>query len=217
MAEFMKYFRAAVMTALLGWGVSLEAENAASEVTLSEINQSMRKMSTFSARFKQVKQFRILTSHIVLDGSIYISRSPFKLAWRIEKPMRYTVIMDENRLWQWDEETTHTKEYKFNDNPVLKMVSQTYHELMLGDFTRIAGECDIAIDSSSHAIKVTPRAKSNMSKAISQITFRFNENFRYLVHIAIAEPGGNSTTIDFSGIKINEPISEKAWIHGNDS
>ncbi|MFA7230413.1 MAG: outer membrane lipoprotein carrier protein LolA [Victivallaceae bacterium] len=209
-----------MILALVVCGIVLNAENPAAvpvDAALAEVNLAMREMTTFSAKFKQIKKFRILTSNIVLDGSIYINRSPFKLAWHIEKPMRYTVIMSEDRLLQWDEETADTKEYKFTDNPVLEMVAKTYHDILLGDFSRLAGECDIVVDKPAYAIKVTPLAKSNMSKAVSQITFIFNQNFRHLLHISIVEPGGNSTTIDFSEIKINGAIPEKAWTAGNDS
>ncbi len=185
--------------------------------TLFQINESMKEMSTFSAKFKQVKKFRILASPMLLEGSIYINRSPFKLAWNIEKPIGYTAIISEDRLLQWDKETGSTKEYKFSDNPMLGMIAKTYHDILLGDFSRIVKECDIAVDKPAYTINVTPMANSKMSKAVSKITFTFNKDFCYLVAISIDEPGGNSTTIDFSDIKLNSAIPEKAWIAGNDS
>lgn len=218
MAELMKYIGFTVIAILtLSCASAFAVEDAAvNNDALTEINKAMRQTATFSARFKQIKKFRILTSAIELDGHLYINRAPFRLAWRIEKPMLYTVIMNDDRLLQWDEETARTREYKFNDNPVLKVVSQTYHDILLGDFSQIARDCDITVVKSTYTIKVVPKAGSNMGKAVAAITFRFNENFHHLVRIDVIESGGNTTVTDFSDIKINEPIAENAWKTGND-
>lgn len=218
----MRYIQTLIIAAITFFTISLNTLVATpqtdhAEDTLSQINESMKEMSTFSAKFKQIKKFRILASPMLLEGSIYINRSPFKLAWNIEKPIGYMAIISDDRLLQWDKETDSTKEFKFSDNPMLGMIAKTYHDILLGDFSRIAKECDIAVDKPAYTINVTPFPNSNMGKAVSKITFVFNKDFCYLVAISIDEPGGNSTTIDFSNIKLNSAISEKAWIAGNDS
>ena len=217
----MRYIQICAIAFIIFCCIPLSAVSTAKtdkvDDTLSQINKSMMQMSTFSAKFKQVKKFRILSSPMFLEGSIYINRSPFKLAWNIEKPIGYTAIISEDRLLQWDKETDSTKEYKFSDNPMLGMIAKTYNDILLGEFSRIAKECDISIDKPTYTINVTPLPNSNMGKAVSKITFAFNKDFCYLVAISIDEPGGNSTTIDFSDIKLNSVISEKAWIAGNDT
>lgn len=217
----MRYIQTVIIAFIMFCSMMLNALTTAQtdplDDTLSKINESMREMSTFSAKFKQIKKFRILASPMLLEGSICINRTPFKLAWNIEKPIGYTAIISEDRLLQWDKETDRTKEYKFSDNPMLGMIAKTYHDILLGDFSRIAKECDITVDKQTYTINVTPQASTNMSKAVSKITFVFNKEFCYLVAISIDEPGGNSTTIDFSDIKLNSAIPEKAWIAGTDS
>lgn len=221
MGKFMKYVQHVVLGAIIFCFFTFNTVGTAQtdplDVTLSNVNQSMQKMTTFSAKFKQIKNFRILTSPMLLEGSIYINRTPFKLAWNIEKPIGYTAIISEDKLLQWDKETNHTKEYKFSDNPILGMIAKTYHDILLGDFSGISKECDISIDEPAYTINVIPKTNSNMSKAVSRIIFVFNKDFCYLVSISIDEPGGNSTIIDFSDIKLNSAIPEKAWIAGNDS
>ena len=221
MDDFMKYIQTIIIAAVSLCSIVLNAETDARtkavDDAFAQINQSTREMSTFSAKFKQIKKFRILTSHMVLEGSLYINRTPFKLAWHIEKPIGYTAIISEDRLLQWDKETDRTKEYKFSDNPILGMIAKIYHDILLGDFARITQDCDVSIDKPAYTVNVTPQAKSPMSKAVSKIVFIFNKDFRNLISVSIDESGGNSKTIDFNDIKVNGTIPEKAWKTGNDS
>jgi outer membrane lipoprotein-sorting protein len=221
MDDFMNYRQTIIIAAITLCSIVFNTVTAArtksDDDAFSQINQSTREMSTFSAKFKQIKKFRILTSQMVLEGSIYINRVPFKLAWHIEKPIGYTAIISEDRLLQWDKETDRTKEYKFSDNPMLGIIAKVYHDILLGDFSGIGQECDITVDKPACTVNVTPRAKSNMIKAVSKLTFVFNKDFRNLTSISIDECGGNSTVINFNDIKINGIIPEKAWKTGNDS
>lgn len=220
MDSSMKYILAVTIAAITLCSNALNGGNDVRTKDVDDafagINQSMREISTFSAKFKQIKKFRILTSHMVLDGSLYINRAPFKLAWRIEKPIEYAAIISEDRLLQWDRDTDRTKEYKFSDNPMLGMIAKIYHDILLGDFSRIAQDCDISVDKPAYTVKVTPQAKSSMGKAVSKIIFVFSKDFRNLISVSIDESGGNSTTIDFNDIKINGIIPENAWMTGND-
>jgi outer membrane lipoprotein-sorting protein len=221
MDELIRYLQTIFVTLIIFCNVNVSAENTkpAPDVddTIAIINQATQNMSTFNAKFKQIKRFRILTNPMVIDGMIYINRTPFKLAWHIQKPISYSVIISDDRLLQWDNDSARAKEYIFSDNPVLGMISKTYHDILLGDFSRIAKECEISVDKRSNAINVTPFPNSNMSKAITKIIFVFNEKFQHLTSISIAEPGGNSTIIDFTDIRINDTIPDKAWMIGNES
>lgn len=221
MGKFMRYRQTVFITFVIIYSIMFSSISAPQpnpmEETLAQVNESMKQMTTFSAKFKQVKKFRILASPMLLEGSIYINRSPFKLSWNIEKPIGYTAVISDDKLMQYDKETDQTKEYKFSDNPMLGMIAKTYHDILLGDFSGISKECDITVDKDAYTINVTPLSESNMRKAVSKITFVFNQDFCYLVSISIDEPGDNSTVIDFSDIKLNSIIPEKAWIAGNDS
>jgi len=221
MDDFMKYIQTVFIAAATLCSTALNAgtgeQTKAVDEAFAQINKSTREMSTLSATFKQIKKFRILTSHMVLEGSLYINRAPFKLAWHIEKPVGYTAIISEDRLLQWDRESDRTKEYKFSDNPVLGMIARIYHDILLGDFAAITRDCDVSVDTPAYTMNVTPQAKSAMSKAVSKIVFVFNKDFRNLISVSIDEAGGNSTTIDFNDIKVNGTIPEKAWKTGNDS
>ncbi len=218
MVKQMRYFRiifALLLAAVPAIGFAAEESNQ--DANLAEVKKQMSLMSTFSANFNQTKHFKILSSDIYIKGSIYIRKKPFSLAWIMDAPMRYKVIMTDNYLLQWDEESGNVKEYKFGDNPMLNMISRIYHDILIGDFTQISGESKITVDTTEFTIDIIPISGSEMSKAISKITFKFSENFRYLVHISIIEPEGNSTTIDFFDVNMNESIPAKVWLIGNDS
>lgn len=178
---------------------------------LKSVRDASRQMKTFKATFRQVKKFKILSSAIELDGRIFIRRKPFKLAWTVTSPVRYKAIITDDELTQWDEDSGRTKTMEFDDNPMLQVMSKTYQDLLLGDFSRFSRECDIHVDKSNFTVRVTPRGDAAMSQFVSVISFHFVKGFKCVDRVFISEPAGNNTTIDFSDIEMNTPIPDSAW------
>jgi outer membrane lipoprotein-sorting protein len=192
------------------------SDSTTTNQTIAQIGQNTKLISTFRAKFKQIKTFRILKKQMILEGDIFINRAPFKLAWHIRHPILHSTLITDEQMLQYDSDSDHVKKYKYTDNPILSTIAKTYHDILLGDYSRLAAQCEISTEKDKNYIDFKPLAGSDMAQAVAKIRFLFNQDFTYLIGVVIEEPGGNSTKIDFSDIRINDVIPEKSWKIGND-
>ena len=159
-----------------------------------------RNVSTFTnlkTDFIQEKELALFKNKIVIKGRICIKK-PGKIAWHVDQPVRYSVVLSEQSVRQWDEESGQVKEISLSGNPTLKNVldqlsvwfSGDYNSLLKDNSARILGKAPLAIE-------FRPKETSIAKSIIKRIVVTFREDEKYLSKVVIQEVSGDISTIVF--------------------
>ena len=148
---------------------------------------------------------------IVLKGRIYLQK-PNKIAWHVDKPVRYSVLITDTFIRQWDEDSDQVQEISLTKNPIFQNVlnqltvwfSGEYGSLLDGNEVRIVKRDPLMIEC-------TPREKNIARKVIKNITITFRQDQTYLQQIRIRELSGDITTLNFVNTLLNAPLDKSSF------
>lgn len=179
---------------------------------LESIEKQFADVKTVQAAFVQTKQLAIFNRAITLEGRVALE-NPGRLAWRVDRPVRYTVVLDGTVIRQWDEDSGNVQKLSLAGNPVFQAVAQQLQVWFSGKYASLAGEYDIRLgESAAQTVLVfTPRSSSAARQAIRRVTVSFREDRRYIEAILIEDVSGDRTRVQFTGTKLNEPIDPREW------
>jgi outer membrane lipoprotein-sorting protein len=197
-------------TALL-FSLLLGAASAADEATLVRLEKNLSGISTVQTLFTQEKDLAVFQQKLVLKGRIVI-QNPDRLAWNVDEPLRYTMVIAGNRVSQWDEDANQVQQMSLSANPVLQAVTDQLTKFFSGRYSALTAMFDVRETADSPlTLEFTPRADAVAQKAIRRVTMVFQPDERYIERIVIEELGGDRTTLVFHDTILNAPVDPGAW------
>ena len=185
-----------------------DKERGISDVTdlLRRLGKKVSDFSNLKTDFIEEKDLAIFQKKIVLKGRVCIQK-PNKIAWHVDKPIKYSVVITDTSILQWDEETNQVQEISLSQNPVFQNVLNQLTVWFTGDFTTFLEDYTIRVlRKSPFVIEFIPKEKNIAGKFVKSITITLREDERYLKQIKIQETNGDSTTITFNDTIINVPL-----------
>jgi len=203
-----------LMTTLIGSTVYAEKKLEESKQIADFLHLLQKKASSFNSLqtdFIQEKELSLFKSKLVIKGRIYLLK-PSKIIWRVNEPMKYSVLITDKFLRQWDEETKQVQEIKFDKNPVLKIVFQYLNGWFSGDYTVFLKDYEVRIlQKEPSKLEFVPKGKSAIKKIISKISICLQQDARYLKWIKIQHVGNDVTTIYFSKTVFNPSLDKSIF------
>jgi len=185
-----------------------EKTREVSDVTnlLRLLGKKISDFNNLKTDFVEEKDLAIFQKKIVLKGRVCIQK-PNKIAWHVDKPIKYSVVITDTSILQWDEETNQVQEISLSQNPVFQNVLNQLTVWFTGDFTTFLEDYTIRVlRKSPFVIEFIPKEKNIAGKFVKSITITLREDERYLKQIKIQETNGDSTTITFNDTIINVPL-----------
>jgi outer membrane lipoprotein-sorting protein len=178
---------------------------------LLDIEKKVSKFKNLQTEFTQEKDLSIFKNKIILKGRIYIQK-PHKVAWHVDEPIRYSVLITRELIRQWDEETDQIQEIPLSANPVFSIVTEQLTAWFSGHYVDLLEDYEIRINS-RHPLKMefVPKETSGMQKIIKTIIVTFRDDERYLKKIKFLEMNGDSTTITFRNTILDIPLDENVF------
>ncbi len=178
---------------------------------LNTIGKRVSEFKTLKTDFTQEKKMAMFKQKLVLKGRIYLQK-PNKIAWHVDSPLRYSVLITDKLIRQWDEDTNQVQEISLTKNPVFQNVlgqltvwfSGEYGSLLDGNTVRLVKRAPLVIE-------FTPRENNPAKKVIKNITLTFRDDQKYLQQIRIQELSGDVTTIHFMNTLLNAPLNSSSF------
>jgi outer membrane lipoprotein-sorting protein len=175
---------------------------------LNDLGKKVSGFKTLKTDFTQEKEMALFTNKIMLSGRIYLEK-PNKIAWHVDKPLRYSVLITDKMIRQWDEDTNQVQEISLTKNPIFQNVlnqltvwfSGEYGSLLESNTVRLLGHDPLVIEC-------VPRNGNMAKKVIKSITITFRQDQTYLQRLRIEELNGDVTTIHFSNTLLNVPLDD---------
>lgn len=190
-------------------------ENGGETVNISELLSRLgKKASGFTSLktdFVQEKDLSLFKNKIIIKGRIYIAK-PNKLAWHVDKPVRYSVLITDKSIRQWDEETNRVQEISLSKNPVFQNVVNQLTVWFSGDYSSLVGDNDVRlVKSFPVTLDFIPKESNAVKKIIKNVTIVFREDEKYVERITIREQSGDVTVIIFRNTVLNAPLDESSF------
>jgi len=186
-----------------GWSTDAEL--------LQSLEKSFSAIRTVQTRFTQEKTLRIFQRTIVLEGRLVLE-NPDRLAWRIDTPIKYVLVLDGDYALQWDEETRKVQKTKTAGDPVFEEVLGQIGKWFSGRFASLAKDYDLKVLSRQPLkMEFIPKPDSLSGKAIKRVSVSVRDDRKYVEEIGIEDIGGDLTRIVFHGTVLNEPVDPAEW------
>ena len=178
---------------------------------LKSLEKSFATVKTVQARLRQEKKLKMFNRTIIMTGRIALEH-PGKLAWRFDKPIKYTLIIDGKIARQWDEESKKVQKIKTQKDPIFKEVIGQIEKWFSGDFSALLKEYTLTVKSKNPPVlEFIPKSDGMVHKVIKKLTIHIRPDLRYVEKINIEDAGGDQTIITFLDTRLNEPIPASEW------
>jgi outer membrane lipoprotein-sorting protein len=181
------------------------------EAVLARLEERMSAVQTLKSGFVQEKRLAILEQPLVLKGTIFMEK-PGRFAWHVREPVRYSMVIRDEVVRQWDEDTQRVQTVSLSKNPGFKMAIRQMRGWFSGAYRSMLGEYEVTVvNQAPISLKFTPREGGFAEGAIEGVTIVLESDERYIREMQIAETGGDSTLLVFVDTLLNAPIDPSAW------
>jgi len=177
-------------------------------VLLRRLGRQVSEFKSLKTDFVQEKNLAIFQNKIILRGRIYLQK-PGRIAWHVDKPVKYSVLITDTMIRQWDEDTDQVQEISLSKNPVFKVALGQLTTWFNGDYISLLDDYTVRIRRRDpFVLEFFPKETNAARKFIKSVTITFREDEKYLKQIKIQEPSGDSTTLSFEDTVLNAPLEE---------
>ena len=178
---------------------------------LKDLEKNFSSIKTVQTKFRQEKELKIFSRTIVMKGRVVLE-NPDRLAWRIDTPIKYALVLDGKYALQWDEDSNKIQKIKTHGDPVFEVVIGQIEKWFSGEFASLLKEYDLTVKSEQPPVlEFIPKKDGMIGKVIKRVTISVREDRRYVERIAIEDVGGDKTTITFYDTVLNDPVDTKEW------
>jgi outer membrane lipoprotein-sorting protein len=187
------------------------SETANLTAFLSDLGKKVSDFKTLKTDFTQEKEMAMFKDKLVLKGRIYLEK-PNKVAWHVDSPLRYSVLITDKVIRQWDEDTNQIQEISLTKNPIFQNVLNQLTVWFSGDYSSLIEVNKVRIVKHEPLmIEFIPLKINIASNVIKSITLTFREDRKYLRQIRIQELSGDVTTIHFTNTLLNAPLDGRSF------
>jgi outer membrane lipoprotein carrier protein len=178
---------------------------------LNALGKEVSNFKTLKTEFIQEKKMAMFKDTLILKGRIFLEK-PNKVAWHVDSPLRYSVLITDKVIRQWDEDTNQVQEVSLEKNPIFQNVLNQLTVWFSGDYSSLIEINKVRIVKQEPlVIEFIPLAKNMARKVIKSITITFRDDRKYLQQIRIEELSGDVTTILFKNTQLDVPLDSGSF------
>lgn len=173
---------------------------------LIQLEKQVSDFQSLKTDFTQTKDLAVFRNRIIIKGRIYL-RKPGTVAWHVDEPLKYSVLITDKLIRQWDEDADQVQEIPLSKNPMFRVVIDQLTAWFSGRYVQLLDEYTVSAKKTQPLqIEFIPRDSSSVKKVIKAITITFREDRKYLQKVQFDEVSGDSTSIIFNNTEFNAPL-----------
>ncbi|MFA7403126.1 MAG: outer membrane lipoprotein carrier protein LolA [Pelobacteraceae bacterium] len=175
------------------------------------IGKKASNFKTLKTEFIQEKKMVMFKQKLVMKGRIFLEK-PNKIAWHVDSPLRYSVLITDKLIRQWDEDTNKVQEVSLAKNPIFQNVLSQLTVWFSGEYGSLLDTNEVrVVKQAPLVIEFIPKDNNISKKVIKSITITFREDHNYLQQLRIQEVSGDVTTINFKNTILNTPLNSNSF------
>ncbi len=195
---------------LLGAFAVLRAETP--DEFFARASAKMAETASLRTDFVQLKRLKAFRKPLKITGELCMDRSG-RFAWHVKTPIRYSCVIAEGKLRQWDADTGKTLTLDVDSNPGLQYLARSLAGFFSGDFTEMKKDFEaVSVSDDGLSGEMRPRNGVPAASFIRSIRFFFeDDSLTALRRVVIHECSGDETDIEFLSSVRNQPVPEEKW------
>jgi outer membrane lipoprotein carrier protein len=183
----------------------------ASRELLAHLQKTLTTVDTMQANFIQKKHLMMLKHTLTIKGRFAMAK-PNKVIWIVDEPTRYAIRVNGEEITQWDQDTNQTQVMHVGNDPTFQAITQQIQAWFLGDYKVLEKSYDVYLLSEQPlSLRFAPQGGTMVSKLVKNIEITFNKDQLQIDKMVVNETTGDSTTLEYSDTKLNDPIPPSTW------
>lgn len=178
---------------------------------LAHIQTQLRTVDTMQADFVQKKRLVMLKHTLTIRGQ-FAMQKPNKVIWDVQEPTKYAIRVDGDEITQWDEDTNKVQVIHVGGDPTFKAITEQIQAWFLGDYKVLEQSYDVfLLGEKPLSLRFAPKAGTMVSKLVKNIEVTFGKDEMQIDRMVVNETSGDSTTLNYSNVRLNQPIKSETW------
>ena len=187
-----------------------EAEVKADIPDTAELLANIANFKTLRTKFVQTKHLKAFKKPMVLNGELCLDRPGKRFAWHVEKPLKYSCIIANGKLTQWDADSDRTVSVPFSKYPMLEMLSDAMTAFASGDVKALEKDFEAAAGKDG-TIVLKPRSERFAASLITEVELTLDESKTKIVKVRASEKNGDVTKLVYTDSVFDSDIPDALW------
>lgn len=193
-------------------GLGLAQEQAMTPAEIKNFKQNViteaQKIKTLSTDFVQYKHLDFLSKDITSSGKMLL-KTPNKLNWQYDKPIKYTIIFSNNKVLINDQGKKN--KIDLGNSKKFEKINKMIVGSISGDlFDDTEFKISYYKNKTQRIAKLIPLSKE-LTTYIQTVVLYFPNNDNSIVEVQLIEPSKDYTRIVFKNKRINQTISDASF------
>ena len=185
-----------------------ETESAAPDT--AELLANIANFKTLRTKFVQTKHLKAFKKPMVLNGELCLDRPGKRFAWHVEKPLRYSCIIANGKLTQWDADSDKTVSVPFSKYPMLEMLSDAMTAFASGDVKALEKDFEAAAGQDGSVV-LKPRSERFAASLITEVELTLDDTKTKIVKVRASEKNGDVTELVYTDSVFDSDIPDALW------
>jgi outer membrane lipoprotein carrier protein len=187
-----------------------QVEPSKIQTCINNIAKTSASVTSLQCSFIQKKTISVLSESVISKGKLLFKKEN-KLCWEYSSPYFYLFALNGDKVYIKNEKTTN--QFDTKSNTLFKEISLLLVNSINGIGLIDHKKFDVVFFENKTTIRMQVAPKNKTLKSIMSSIILFFEKSTYLVHnIEMVEPSGDSTTIVFNDVILNQPINDEKFV-----
>lgn len=171
----------------------------------TKMTAEAKKINTLSSSFEQEKYISVMSEKIKSSGT-FLYKKENKLKWEYTAPFKYLIVLNDGKMYIKDK--GKVSKYNVNSNKMFKGINDMLMSIVNGNLFQ-SKEYNVAYyESTNNYLLHLKPVSVETQKYMQEIHLEISRKSYAVSRVKLIEPGGDYTSIAFSGRKTNQPVSD---------
>ncbi len=173
---------------------------------LVELKQAAAGVKTLSSPFEQEKYLDIFAEKLLSQGQ-FSYRKPNQLRWELLNPVASGFVMRGDKGERWNQLSGKVEDFSVKNDPVMGMIAQQLLAWARVDIDWLQSRYRMELQTVAPVVLHLYPHDDGEAEFIEYLQIEFAPDRSHVVLVKMIEPGGDSTTIRFTDVKINTTLA----------
>lgn len=186
------------------------AESKTAAPDTAELLANIANFRTLRTKFVQTKHLKAFRKPMVLNGELCLDRPGKRFAWHVEKPLKYSCIIADGKLTQWDADSDRTVSVPFSKYPMLEMLSDAMTAFASGDVKALEKDFEASAGKDGTVV-LKPRSERFAASLITEVELTLDDTKTRIEKVRASEKNGDVTELVYSDSVFDSDIPDALW------